>query len=124
MLTDCFSFPQKGSPKRGRVKRAFSVHGGEVTADDLITRARTGLKPNGDMGPIPPLSSAFYNNGLLISTDQAIRDGGGLQNAIARQPGETVVRVEAQDVGDLGADLGYGYQRIGATGNKLINGTT
>jgi hypothetical protein len=103
---------------------AFSVHGGDVTGEDLIVRARTGIKPNGDAGPIPPLSSAFYSDDLLISTDQAIRDSGGLQNAIARQPGETVVRVEAQDVGDLGSDLGYGYQRIGATGNKLINGTT
>ncbi len=50
-----------------------------------------------------------------------IRDGGGLQNAIARQPGQTVVRVEVQDVGDLGIDLGYGYMRIAPTGNKGLN---
>jgi hypothetical protein len=98
---------------------AFTVHGGGVTDADLIVRARTGVKPNGQTGPIPPLSSAFYSDNLLIAADQAIRDSGGLQNAIARQPGQSVVRVETQDVGNLGVDLGYGYQRIGATGNKI-----
>ncbi|MFT3727116.1 MAG: LysM domain-containing protein [Terricaulis sp.] len=100
---------------------AFSVHGGDVTDANLITRSRTGLKPNGEMGPIPRFSSAFYSDELLISTDQMIRQGGALQNAIARQPGETVVRVETQDVGDLGIDLGYGYARIAPTGNKALN---
>ncbi|KRB76817.1 hypothetical protein ASE07_26285 [Noviherbaspirillum sp. Root189] len=103
---------------------AISVHGGGVTNAALITRARTGIKPNGQTGPIPPLSSAFYSDGLLISTDQAIRTSGGLPNAIARQPGQTVVRVETQDVGNLGVDLGYGYKRIGATSNVKVNSTT
>lgn len=100
---------------------ALSVHGGAVTDADLVARARTGLKPNGDTGPIPPLSSAFYSDALLISTDQAVREGGGLASAIARQPGESVVRVEAQDVGDLGMDLGYGYARLYKTGNLAAN---
>jgi hypothetical protein len=100
---------------------AFSVHGGSVTDADLAVRARTGVKPDGSDGPIPPLSSAFHSDSLLISTDQTIREGGGLANAIARQPGQSVVRVETQDVGDLGMNLGYGYVRLGATGNKAAN---
>ncbi|WP_415842371.1 hypothetical protein, partial [Paracidovorax anthurii] len=100
---------------------AFSVHGGGVTDADLVVRARTGVKPDGSTGPIPPLSSGFYSDSLLISTDQTIRNGGGLANSIARQPGQSVVRVETQDVGDLGMDLGYGYVRLGATGNKTAN---
>lgn len=97
------------------------MHGGGVTDAELAVRARTGMKPNGTIGPIPPLSSAFHSDALLISTDQTIRDGGGLANAIARQPGQSVVRVETQDGGDLGTDLGYGYVRLGATGNKAAN---
>ncbi|HEY4079574.1 MAG TPA: LysM peptidoglycan-binding domain-containing protein [Burkholderiaceae bacterium] len=100
---------------------AFGVHGGGVTDADLVVRARTGVKPDGSTGPIPPLSSAFHSDNLLISTDQTVRNGGGLANAIARQPGQSVVRVETQDVGDLGMDLGYGYARIGATANKAAN---
>ncbi|MDT0140813.1 LysM peptidoglycan-binding domain-containing protein [Acidovorax sp. PRC11] len=100
---------------------AFSVHGGGVTDADLIVRARTGVKPDGSTGPIPPLSSAFHSDTLLVSADQSIRSGGGLANAIARQPGQSVVRVEAQDVGNLGMDLGYGYVRLGSTGNKAAN---
>lgn len=100
---------------------AFSVHGGSVTDGQLAIRARTGVKPNNAVGPIPPLSSAFHSDDLLIFADQAIRDGGALQRAIARQPGQTVVRVEASDVGDLGSNLGRGYVRIGATANKGAN---
>lgn len=102
---------------------AFSVHGGSVTDGQLAMRARTGVKPNTTVGPIPPLSSAFHRDDLLIFADQAIRDGGALQRAIARQPGQTVVRVEASDVGDLGSNLGRGYVRIGATANKGANAT-
>jgi hypothetical protein len=102
---------------------AFSVHGGAVTDAQLITRALTGVKPDGSTGPIPPFSSAFYSDELLIATDLAIRNGGGLQNAIARQPGQSTVIVEAQDVGDLGLSAGYGYSRIGATGNRQFNGS-
>ena len=79
------------------------------------------LSSEPESGPIPPLSSAFHSDTLLIATDQTIRDGGGLTNAIARQPGQSVVRVETQDVGSLGMDLGYGYARLGATGNKAAN---
>jgi len=100
---------------------ALSVHGGGVTDADLVMRARTGVKPNNASGPIPPLSSAFYSDELLILTDQTIRLNGGLRNAIARQPGEPVVRVEVQDVGELGYDLGYGYRRIGPTANTTAN---
>ncbi|MCB1892779.1 MAG: hypothetical protein KDF48_11200 [Rhodocyclaceae bacterium] len=100
---------------------ALRVHGGLVKDGQLTLRARTGIKPNGAHGPIPKLSSAFYSDGLLISTDQAIREYGGLARAIARQPGQTVVRVEVQDVGDLGESVGFGYVRIASTGNKTAN---
>ncbi len=85
---------------------ARSVHGGSVTDSALIVRASTGVKPDGSSGPIPPLSSAFYSDDLLLYTDLAIRNNGGLANALARQPGQSIVRVEAQDVGELGVNLG------------------
>ena len=44
-----------------------------------------------------------------------------MQRAIARKPGQTVVRVDEADVGDLGSNLGRGYVRIGATANKGSN---
>lgn len=100
---------------------AFSVHGGAVTDEQLVKRARTGIKPNNQTGPIPPLSSAFYTDDLLIFADKSIREGGGLERAIVRQPGQTVIRVEASDVGDLGVDLGRGYVRVGANSNKPAN---
>jgi hypothetical protein len=100
---------------------AFSVHGGSVTDAQNVIRARTGTKPDGSIGPIPKLSSAFHSDGLLLYADQTIRDGGGLMNAISRQPGQSIVRVETQDVGNLGLNLGYGYARLGASGNKAEN---
>ncbi len=100
---------------------ARSVHGGSVTDSALIVRASTGVKPDGSSGPIPPLSSAFYSDDLLLYTDLAIRNNGGLANAVARQPGQSIVRVETHDVGQLGVNLGYGYARLWATGNKAAN---
>jgi len=102
---------------------AFSVHGGSVNDVDLIRRARTGIKPNGATGPVPPQSSAFYSDDLLVSTDAHIRNSAALQRAIARQPGQSVVRIERADVGDVGVDLGYGYPRPAATGNLNANST-
>jgi YD repeat-containing protein len=102
---------------------AFSVHGGSVSEGAVMNRARTGVKPNGDVGPIPPMSSVFYSDDLLIQADNSIRTSGGLSNAITRQPGESVVRVLTDDVGDLGVSLGYGYVRPGHTGSKAFNAT-
>jgi hypothetical protein len=102
---------------------AFSVHGGGVSEGAVVNRARTGVKPNGDVGPIPRMSSVFYSDDLLIQADNSIRNSGGLSNAIARQPGESVVRVLTDDVGDLGVNLGYGYVRPGHTGSKVFNAT-
>lgn len=47
---------------------AFSVHGGGVPDADLVVRARTGVKPDGSTGPIPPLSSALHSDGLRRDT--------------------------------------------------------
>ncbi|MET1257444.1 hypothetical protein [Aliikangiella maris] len=85
-------------------------------------RAKTAVKPNGDVGPsVPPLSSAFHSDELLVFADQAVRNGGALQKAIARQPNQSVVRVTIDDAGDLGADLGRGFKRVYGSGNKAKN---
>lgn len=99
---------------------AISAHGGSVTPEKLMNRARTGIKPNGDVGPIPSLSSAFYSDDLLLHADQSIRNGGGLANAIARQPGRSAIRVTAEDVGDLGVELGYGYKPLSKKGDAIF----
>ncbi|MEL4168388.1 DUF637 domain-containing protein [Pseudomonas sp. ZS001] len=101
---------------------SLSVHGGAVSDGDLMLRAKSAIKPNGDVGPsVPPLSSAFYSDDLLIFADQTIRSSGALQKAISRQPGEDVVRVTVDDIGDLGVNLGRGFKRVLSSGNKVKN---
>lgn len=93
----------------------FDRHGGRVTDGELQTRARTGVAPDGSskvvagQTKIPPHSTAFHSDELLITADQAIRNG-PLQAKIAANPSETLHRVVGYDVGK---DLGRGYSRIG-----------
>jgi len=101
---------------------SLSVHGGSVSDGALILRAKSAIKPNGDVGPsVPPLSSAFNSDELLVFADQSVRNGGGLQRAIARQPGQDVIRVTVDDVGDIGTVLGRGFKRVLTGGNKARN---
>jgi hypothetical protein len=102
---------------------AFSVHGGSVTDPDLQVRATTGVKPNGDVSAVPPISSAFHTDSLLIYADDYIRESGALQRAIVNNPGKPVVQVTTKEVGNIGIDLGRGYVRVGATGNPQFNST-
>lgn len=53
-----------------------------------------------------------------------MRNNGALQKAIARDPGQSVVRVTVADVGDLGADLGRGFKRVYSSGNLVKNKDT
>jgi len=99
----------------------MSVHGGSVTDAQLIHRAQTGVKPNGDVGGIPKISTAFHSDEALIFADQAVRNNGGLKAAISRNPEQTAIRVTVDDVGDLGVDLGRGFERLYSTGNKKGN---
>ncbi|MGR4037949.1 two-partner secretion domain-containing protein [Pseudomonas sp. 910_21] len=104
---------------------AISVHGGSVTDGELIYRAKSAIKPDANVGPsVPPLSSAFHSDDLLVFADQAVRNNGALQKAIARDPGQSVVRVTVADVGDLGADLGRGFKRVYSSGNLVKNKDT
>jgi filamentous hemagglutinin len=102
---------------------SLARHGGSVTDEQLIYRALSGIAPDGHVKSpngktvLPPLSSAFYSDELLIKADQAIRNGGALQAAIARNPGESFITVKPADVGDLGVSLGRGFERI--SGSKL-----
>ena len=100
---------------------SFSVHGGSVTDGDLMVRAKSGIKPNGATGPsVPPLSSAFHSDDLLVQADQFVRDN-ALQSAIARNPGSNTVRVTVDDVGDVGIYLGRGFKRVWSNGNAAKN---
>jgi hypothetical protein len=100
---------------------SLGVHGGNVTDGDLMVRAKTGVKPDGAIGPsVPPLSSAFHSDDLLVQANQFVRTN-ALQKAIARNPGSDTVRVTADDVGDVGADLGRGFKRIWPSGNTAKN---
>lgn len=92
---------------------AVERHGGAVTDDQLITRARTGVAPDGSQAKMAPkFSSAFNSDALLVETDQALR-AGPLQAAIHANPNATNITLKAADVGDLGKDLGRAYERIG-----------
>ncbi|MDY1014124.1 hypothetical protein SOM63_19120, partial [Pseudomonas viridiflava] len=100
---------------------SLGVHGSNVTDGDLMVRAKTGVKPDGAIGPsVPPLSSAFHSDDLLVQADQFVRNN-ALQKAIARNPGSDTVRVTADDVGDVGAELGRGFKRIWSSGNTAKN---
>lgn len=91
---------------------AFEKHGGAVTDEQLETRARTGVAPDGSTGPngsIPPESSAFHSDEALMRADQAVRNG-PLQDQIAQNPNATKLRVNNADVG---FDAGRSYSRVG-----------
>lgn len=86
-------------------------------------RTLTGVAPDGHAKVVkgktilPPMSSAFHSDELLIHADQAVRNNGALQAAIAQNPGKSIITVKPADVGDLGVDLGRGFERI--AGSKL-----
>lgn len=85
----------------------------------MIHRALTGEAPDGSVrldrrrdNPIlPPLSSAFHSDELLVFAEQTLRNN-HLQRAIALSPGQNVIRLSGVD---LGTDLGRGFARIGGS---------
>jgi hypothetical protein len=94
---------------------------------ELIIRSRSGMKPGLDkagkvmVGPIPKMSSAFHSDDYLRWVDKTIRERGALKAAAARLPDQPNIKVTAQDVGDLGIDVGRGYKRILKDGDKFDN---
>lgn len=86
-------------------------------------RAVTGEAPDGHIKIVngktivPPMSSAFNSDELLVFADQAVRNNGALRTAIESNPGATIVTVKPSDVGDLGVGLGRGFERL--AGSKL-----
>lgn len=105
---------------------SITRHGGSVTDEQLMHRALTAVAPDGYVKIsngktiLPPMSSAFYSDQLLIKVDQTIRNGGALQAAIAKNPGETIITLRPANVGDLGVSVGRGFERI--AGSKLNPG--
>lgn len=102
---------------------SIARHGGSVTDKQLMHRALTGVAPDGHVKVIrgktilPPMSSAFHSDDLLIYADQSVRNNGILQSVIDKNPGKTFITVKPEDAGDLGANLGRGFKRI--SGSKL-----
>jgi hypothetical protein len=102
---------------------SLARHGGGVTNNQLMHRALTGVAPDGHAKVVkgktilPPMSSAFHSDELLVYADQMIRNNGALKSVIAQNPGKTIVTVKPTDIGDLGVDLGRGFEKIG--GSKL-----
>src|SRR5690554_834167 len=97
---------------------SIARHGGGVTNEQLKHRALTGVAPDGHVKVVkgktilPPMSSAFHSDELLVYADQFVRNNGPLETAIRRNPGKTFITVKPADVGDLGVDLGRGFERI------------
>jgi hypothetical protein len=121
--------PNKINPQHLRLitdhpnAHSLARHGGSVSNDQLMHRALTGVAPDGHVKIVkgktilPPMSSAFHSDELLVSADQMVRNNGALKAAIAQNPGKSIITVKPADVGDLGVDLGRGFERIG--GSKL-----
>ncbi len=92
---------------------ALERHGGVVTDEQLITRARTGLTADKHQGPIPRLSSAFHSDQLLAQADAFVRSSGRLENARASNSSEFRIKLsDMPEFRDLGADLGRGYAPV------------
>ncbi|ADZ92709.1 RHS repeat-associated core domain-containing protein [Marinomonas mediterranea] len=102
---------------------SIARHGGSVTNEQLMHRALTGISPDGHVKVVkgktilPPMSSAFHSDDLLIYADQALRNNDVLQAVIRQNPGKSIITVRPIDAGDLGIDLGRGFERI--AGSKL-----
>ena len=94
-------------------------HGGAVTDSQLITRARTGVAPDGSTlagNRIPPISSAFHSDDALLRADSVLR-GGRLQQEIAANPGATSLTFKF----DVGENSGRGFRRIGSSNPRNVN---
>ncbi|MBK85082.1 MAG: hypothetical protein CMD81_14770 [Gammaproteobacteria bacterium] len=108
-----------GHPNAHSIER----HGGNVTNEQLIHRALTGIAPDGHAKIVkgktilPPMSSAFHTDELLIFADQTVRNKGALQAVIELNTGKSIITVKPADVGDLGLNIGRGFERI--AGSKL-----
>jgi len=93
----------------GAEGHAIARHGGAVTDEQLILRARTGIAPDGSVAQRTPDSTAFYTDGLLVEADQFLRQN-YLDDAIANAaPGQVRVKV----TGDMGTPVGRGYLPVG-----------
>jgi hypothetical protein len=107
---------------------ALERHGGGITDKQLLTRALTGVAPDGSFvlrngqTVIPPSSTAFHADALLAQSDQLIRQN-YLDRAIAlNKPGAQRVTLERVD---MGINIGRGFDRVspipGAVGPLQFN---
>jgi len=103
-------------------------HGGNVTDGQLLTRSTTGVAPDGSRVTrngrviIPPSSTAFNSDELLVNSDNVIRQN-YLDEAIAQSnPGATRITIDKADMGTI---VGRGYDRVstrpGAEGPLKFN---
>jgi hypothetical protein len=107
----------------GKDAHALSRHGGAVTDDQLIVRARTGYTLDKQWKRIPEISSAFHSDRLLAQADSFVRSSGRLQAALSR--GELEFRIDIKtmpEFQDLGIDLGRGYAAV-HKGNANVVGS-
>ena len=101
-----------------REGHALDRHGGSVTDQQLMTRAHTGVAPDGSsvvkdgQVRIPPSATAFNSDAMLAQADLLLRQD-YLDRAVALSPvGAPLVTIEGVDVG---AVVGRGYDRVTAT---------
>jgi hypothetical protein len=94
---------------------ALERHGGGITDNQLLTRALTGVAPDGSVvirngqKVIPPSSTAFHSDALLAQADQLIRQN-YLQRAIAlSKPGVQQVTIDGVN---MGLNIGRGFDRV------------
>uniref|UniRef100_UPI00124E8479 type VI secretion system tip protein TssI/VgrG n=1 Tax=Noviherbaspirillum aerium TaxID=2588497 RepID=UPI00124E8479 len=99
----------------GQEGHALIRHGGAVTDHQLFKRATTGIAPDGSSVikngqiVIPPSSTAFNSDALLVQSDLLIRKN-YLDRAIAlSKPGVQRVTIEGVDTGKV---IGRGFDRV------------
>ena len=98
---------------------SLARHGGNVTDEQLMTRALRGQAPDGTIKEVkgkvilPPMSSAFHSNDLLLYADQEIRKKGGVLEKKIKESNSNIVTVKPNDMDSFELDLGRGFKRIG-----------
>ncbi len=112
-----------GESEVERMRRApdahtLERHGGSVTDEQLMTRARTGVAPDGSVRlsssgdvVVPPHATAFHSDSHMLLADRHLRESGAVSSAFAKLgPSAAYAPVPRTHVG---VDVGRGFSRVG-----------
>ena len=98
---------------------SLARHGGDITDAQLMARALTGRAPDGTVKEVkgkvilPPMSSAFNSDDLLLYADQELRKKGGVLEKKIKDSNSPFITIIPNDMDSFEFELGRGFKRIG-----------